>query len=50
MKYGVFDEKVGRAQRSIFVVDKQGVIRWAKKYEVGVLPGNDELFAELKKL
>jgi alkyl hydroperoxide reductase subunit AhpC len=50
VKYGVFDEKVGRAQRSIFVVDKEGVIRWAKKYDVGILPGNDELFAELKKL
>lgn len=48
--YGVFDEKIGRAQRSIFIVDKEGVIRWAKKYEVGVLPDIAELFAELKKL
>jgi len=49
-KYGSFDEKLGRPQRSIFVVDKEGIIRWIKKYEVGVLPDNAELFAELKKL
>jgi alkyl hydroperoxide reductase subunit AhpC len=49
-KYGVFDEKAGRPQRSIFVVDKEGILRWIKKYEAGVLPDNAELLAELKKL
>lgn len=49
-KYGVFDDKVGRPQRSIFVVDKKGILRWIKKYEAGVLPDNAELFAELRKL
>jgi len=27
--YGVFDEKVGVALRGTFVIDKQGVVRWA---------------------
>ncbi len=27
--YGVFDEKVGAALRGTFVIDKQGVVRWA---------------------
>ncbi len=49
-KYGVFNSKQGRADRSIFVVDKEGVIRWIKKYETGVQPDNAELLAELKKL
>lgn len=49
-KYGVFNSKQGRAERSIFVVDKEGIIRWIKKYESGVQPDNADLLAELKKL
>jgi alkyl hydroperoxide reductase subunit AhpC len=46
----VFDEKAGRPQRAIFVVDRDGKLRWIKKYEAGVLPDNAELLAELRKL
>jgi mycoredoxin-dependent peroxiredoxin len=49
-KYGIFNEKLGRSDRSLFVVDKQGIVRWIKLYEPGVLPDNAELLAELKKL
>ena len=49
-RYGVFGEKLGRSVRAIFVVDKQGVLRWIKRYEPGVLPDNGELLAELRKL
>jgi len=49
-KYGVFDEKAGRPQRAIFVADRDGKLRWLKKYEAGVLPDNAELLEELKKL
>ncbi len=49
-KYGVFNSKQGRSDRAIFVVDKEGIIRWIKKYETGVQPDNAELLAELKKL
>lgn len=49
-KYGVFNAKLGRPDRSIFVVDKQGIIRWIKKYESGIMPDNDELLAQLRKL
>jgi len=49
-KYGVFNEKLGRPDRAIFVVDKQGILRWIKHYEAGVLPDNAELLAELRKL
>lgn len=49
-KYGVFNEKLGRSDRAIFVVDKQGIIQWIKHYEPGILPDNGELLAELRKL
>lgn len=49
-KFGVFNEKLGRPDRAIFVIDKTGVIRWVKLYESGVLPNNADLFAELRKL
>jgi alkyl hydroperoxide reductase subunit AhpC len=49
-RYGVFSEKLGRSERAIFVVDKQGVLRWIKRCEPGVLPDNGELLAELRKL
>jgi len=50
MKYGVFNEKLGRSDRAIFVVDKQGIIRLVKVYESGVQPDNVELLAELRRL
>lgn len=49
-KYGVFNDKLGRSDRAIIIVDKQGVVCWIKKYEPGVLPDNGELLAELRKL
>ena len=36
--YGVYDETSRRAKRSYFIVDKQGVVRFAK-----VMPKNSEL-------
>ena len=49
-QYGVLSERLGRPDRSIFVIDKQGIVRWAKKYDAGVLPDNKEVLAELQKL
>lgn len=34
-EYGVFDEERGHPRRSVFVVDRQGVIRWAYHAELG---------------
>jgi len=50
IKYGIFNDKLGRSDRAIFVVDMQGILRWIKHYEPGVLPDNGELLAELRKL
>ncbi len=48
--YGVFNSKLGRSDRATFVVDIQGILRWKKQYEPGVLPDNNEILAELRKL
>ena len=49
--YGVFNAERRLAQRSYFIVDKKGVIRYMKVLKQGEpLVPNDELLAELQKL
>jgi hypothetical protein len=31
-------------------VDKQGIIRWIKRYDPGTLPDNHDVLTELRKL
>ena len=52
-KYGVLREGPplpGISERAIFVVDKQGKIAFAKLYELGEQPPNEEVLAALRKL
>ena len=48
--YGVFNDERGMDKRSAFVLDKQGVIRYAKVYEPGTIPESKELLEQLRKL
>lgn len=48
-KYGVLNSK-GYCNRTVFLIDKNGVIRWIDAVHPSVLPDNEKLFAELKKL
>ena len=48
--YGIFNDERGMDKRSAFLVDGQGVVRWAKVYEPGTIPESKDLLAELKKL
>ena len=48
--YGIFNDQRGIHSRSIFIVDREGVIQWSKVYEPGTLPENEELLGELAKL
>jgi peroxiredoxin len=49
--YGVYNADRKLAQRSYFIIDKQGVVRYKKVLKQGEpLVGNDELLAELKKI
>ncbi|HJV79897.1 redoxin domain-containing protein [Noviherbaspirillum sp.] len=38
-QYGVYDEKAGVAERALFVIDADGVIRWSYLSPMGVNPG-----------
>ena len=48
--YGVFNEERGMDKRAAFIIDKDGVIRYAKEYAPGTIPECKELLEELKKL
>ena len=48
--YGVFNDERGNDARSVFIVDREGVIQWTKVYEPGNLPEHAELLAELAKI
>lgn len=49
-KYGVMHE-LGMAERALFVIDKEGTIRWIHVHRpIGEAPDNEELFDVLKKL
>jgi peroxiredoxin len=47
--YGVMRDD-GISERAIFVVDKAGVIRWARQYAIPEQPDLDELFTVLASL
>lgn len=52
-KYEVLREGApvpGISERAIFVVDKQGKITFAKVYELGEQPPNEEVLAVLRKM
>jgi peroxiredoxin len=49
-KYGVFRQKEGISDRAVFVVDKQGRVAWAKRYEIPEQPDNDDYMEALAKL
>lgn len=46
-KYNVFREKDGISDRAVFVIDKEGKIRWSKVYDIPQQPANAEVFAAL---
>jgi peroxiredoxin len=45
--YGVYDEKVGEAERALFVIDGAGVVRWSYVSPVGINPGADGILKAL---
>jgi len=48
-KYGVLSSR-GYAERSVFLIDKSGVIRYIEKVKPADLPDNDKLIAALKEV
>jgi glutaredoxin len=47
--FGVFRSE-GIAERALFVIDRQGVIRYVDVHDIGQQPDNEELFACLAEL
>ena len=48
--YGVFDESMGEAERALFVIDGEGMIRWSYVSPTGVNPGADGILKALENL
>jgi glutaredoxin len=48
-RYGVF-RKDGRSERALFVVDKEGIIRYVDVHDIDEQPDNEELFKVLREL
>jgi peroxiredoxin len=48
--YGSFEAKQGESARSLFVIDRKGVIRWSYLSPEGVNPGADGILAALEGL
>ena len=49
-KYGVFRDKDGISERAVFLIDKEGRIRWSRVYDIPEQPKNEELLAQLDTL
>ena len=49
-KYGVFRPTEGFSERAIFIVGKDGRIKWSKTYDIPQQPDNAELLAALEGL
>ena len=48
--YGIFNDERGNDARSVFILDREGIVRWTKVYQPGSLPEHEELLAELAKI
>ena len=48
-RYGVLRSE-GYSERSIFIVDKEGIVRYVDVHDIDGQPDNDVLFAELARL
>ena len=48
--YGAYDPEIGWSERALFVIDKNGIIRWSYLSPVGVNPGADGILEALEGL
>jgi peroxiredoxin len=49
-KYGVYNEREGRSERALFVLDAEGIIRWSYLSPVGINPGADGILEALENI
>ncbi len=48
--YGVYNKSAGLTERALFVIDKEGVIRWSYLSPMGMNPGADGILTALESL
>jgi alkyl hydroperoxide reductase subunit AhpC len=48
--YGVFNDEFGRPDRAIFIIDRQGIVRWIKYFKPGELPDTVQLLSVLREI
>jgi alkyl hydroperoxide reductase subunit AhpC len=48
-KYGVLRNE-GYSERALFIIDKEGIVRFIDVHPIGEQPDNEELFEVLRKL
>ena len=48
--YGVFNEEIGRPERSIIVVDAQGICRYIDVHQLREVPDEAEIAEEVERL
>jgi len=49
-RYGVYDTKLGVAERALFVIDAGGIVRWRYVSPIDVNPGADGILEALDQL
>ena len=49
-KFGVFNPQRGMPERALFIIDKQGVVRYIDVHDIGEQPDEAMLFEELAKM
>jgi alkyl hydroperoxide reductase subunit AhpC len=52
-RYGVLREGSpipGISERAVFLIDKEGIIRFSKVYELGEVPENEDVFEVLREM
>ena len=48
--YGIFDAEKGRAERTVFVVDEAGIVRYIDVHKRAEVPDEEEILAALAAL
>ena len=49
-KYNVFRKADGYSERAIFIIDKEGIIRYIDVHDIDDQPSNEVLFEEIKRI
>ena len=49
-KYGVLRSKEGHSERALFIIDKDGIIRYIDIHDIDDQPDNDVLLTELRRI